>query len=279
MGGVPARSSVVAMLIAQISDCHIVERGALFADRVDSAAGLRAAVAAIGRLDRTPDVVLATGDLVNDGAADQYDHLMDLIADLDMPVIPVVGNHDDRSELRRRFPDTLPSGDPDSPIAFTVDTYPLRIIVLDSTIPGRNDGRLGVDQLDWLDSRLSEQPDRPTLVVQHHPPFASGISWMDDDCGFADSEAERVVLARHHHVEGVVAGHLHRSITRRYANTVAIVCPSTAAALDLDLTSSVVGYSTEPTGFLLHDWRPGVGMSTHVVTNGEHRRWTPSWAD
>lgn len=267
------------MLIAQISDCHIVERGALFADRVDSAAGLREAVAAIGRLDRRPDLVLATGDLVNDGTTAQYDHLMDLIADLDMPVIPVVGNHDDRSELRRRFADTLPSGDPDSPIAFTVDTYSLRIIVLDTTIPGRHDGRLGGDQLEWLDARLGEQPDRPTLVVQHHPPFDSGIKWMDDESGFADIETERAVLARHHHVEGIVAGHLHRSITRRFANTVALTCPSTAAALDLDLTTTVVGYSMEPTGFLLHDWRPGVGMSTHVVANGDHQRWTPSWAD
>lgn len=266
------------MLIAQISDCHIVEPARLFGDQVDSAAGLRAAIGAIGALDRRPDVVLATGDLVNDGTSAQYDHLEEILGGLDIPVIPVAGNHDDRTELRRRFDGVVPPGEPADPTCFTIDDHEVRLVILDTTIPGRHDGRVGSGQLAWLDDQLGSAPERPTIVVQHHPPFVTGLRWMDAHCGFADGDAEAVVLARHTHVEGVVCGHLHRSIQRRFANTIAMVCPSTAAPLDLDLGDGPVGYSTEPTGFLLHEWRPAIGLTSHVVSIGRYRRWTPPWS-
>ncbi len=262
------------MLIAQISDCHIVEPGRLFAGRVDSAAGLRAAIEAIEALDPRPDLVLATGDLVNDGTSEQYDHLDELLSGLAVPVIPVAGNHDDRSELRRRF-EVVPAGDPDDPVFFTVEEYPVRLVILDTTLPGRHDGAIGGKQLAWLDDRLDEQPDRPTIVVQHHPPFVTGLRWMDEHCGFIDADAEAAILRRHTHVEAVVAGHLHRAIHRRVGATIAMTCPSTAVALDLGIGDDPFGYSSEPTGFLLHEWRPAFGLTSHVLSIGEHRRWTP----
>ena len=102
------------MLIAQITDCHIVEPGGLMADRVDPAAGLRRAIAVINDLDPRPDLVLATGDLVNDGTPAQYDHLVPLLDQIAAPLLVIPGNHDDRTELRRRF-DGLPDGGPDEP--------------------------------------------------------------------------------------------------------------------------------------------------------------------
>ncbi|MEJ7800000.1 MAG: phosphodiesterase [Ilumatobacter sp.] len=267
------------MLIAQISDCHIVEPDRLFADQVDSAAGLRAAIGAIGALDRRPDLVLATGDLVNDGTSEQYDHLEEILGGLDIPVIPVAGNHDDRTELRRRFGGVVPSGEPGDPICFTIDDHQVRLVILDTTIPGRHDGAIDDDQLAWLEDQLRACPDRPTIVVQHHPPFITGLRWMDEHCGFATGEAEAAVLSGHDHVEAVVCGHLHRAIQRRLATTIAMVCPSTAAPLDLELGDGPFAYSTEPTGFLLHEWRPENGLTSHVVSIGEHRRWTPTWSE
>ena len=79
------------MLIAQITDFHIVEPGGLMADRIDPSVGLAAAIDMINELDPMPDLVLATGDLVNDGLSAQYDQ-------------QIPGNHDDRSEMRGRFP-------------------------------------------------------------------------------------------------------------------------------------------------------------------------------
>lgn len=261
------------MLIAQITDCHVVDRGELFVDRVDSAAALRRAVDAIGRLDPVPDVVLATGDLVNDGRTTQYDHLMELLADLDVPVIAAMGNHDDRGELRRRF--GLP-GSGDEPIDYVVDGYDVRFVVLDTTIPGEHRGRLTDRQIAWLDARLSDDT-RPTVVVQHHPPFLSGIASMDD-YGLEGSGRQAATLARHHHVEAVVAGHVHRAIVTRFGGTVASCWPSTAAQVTLDLTGGATSYTSEPAGFALHRWTAQGGLISHLVPLVDSERWTPSWA-
>lgn len=262
------------MLIAQISDCHIVEPGKTFVDRVDSAQGLRAAIDTIEALDLQPDLVLATGDLVNDGRAQQYDHLMSIVARLPMPVVPVVGNHDDRTELRQRF-DLLPDGGPDDPIDYVIDDYPVRIVVLDTTIAGRHDGALDAEQLAWLDRELGRRPDQPTLVVQHHPPVESGIAWMDTECGF-DGSGEALIVARHPQVHGVVAGHVHRAFHRRWAGTVVTVCPSTASPLVLEFGADPPSYTNEPVGLLLHRF-DGNSIVSHVVPTGAWDRWAPSW--
>lgn len=266
------------MLIAQISDCHIVDPGELFADRTDSADGLRRAVDTVQRLPVTPDLVLLTGDLVNDGTPSQYDHLVSLLDGLDMPLLPIPGNHDDRGQLRERFASVLPHGRPDEPIDVVYDLGALRVVALDTTIPGRHDGALTDAQLDWLDAQLAEMPETPTIVAQHHPPISSGIVWMDGDNGFATGRGEHEILSRHRHVEAVVSGHLHRSLQRRFAGTVSVTCPSTAGALGLGLFGGPVEYSTEPTGMLLHHWRDDAGLVSHVVPIGRFDTWSPSWA-
>lgn len=263
------------MLIAQISDCHILDRGERFVDRIDSAAGLRAAVATINALDPLPDLVLATGDLVDAGTASQYDHLVELLTPLTVPVLPIPGNHDDRTELRRRFA-SLPDGAPDDPIDHVVDDHDVRIVALDTTIPGDHAGRLSAAQCAWLDAELGSSPDHPTIVVQHHPPVPSGITWMDATCGFDDG-GEAAVIARHQHVEAILSGHLHRAFHRRYAGTISVTWPSTACQLDLALAGGAPRYTAEPTGMLLHDWRDGLGLTTHVVPIGRHDRWLPTW--
>lgn len=267
------------MLIAQISDCHIVEPGAMFADRVDSAAALRSAIETIRALPLQPDVVLLTGDLVNDGTSVQYDHLMELLGPLDLPLVPIPGNHDDRTELRKRFADVLPAGAGSDPIDLVVDVGVIRIVALDTTIPGRHDGALADTQLAWLDRELTAVPDRPTIVAQHHPPATSGIPWMDDTCGFADGRREAAIISRHVHVEAVVSGHLHRCLQQRFAGTISVTCPSTASQLELGLGGGAVEYTTQPTGIMLHHWRPDHGLVSHMVPIGPFDVWSPSWAE
>lgn len=266
------------MLVAQISDCHIVDPGEPFADRVDSAARLREAVATIARLPVRPDLVIGTGDLVNDGTASEYDHLAVLLAELEVPFVPLPGNHDDRTELRRRYP-MLPDGGPDDPLDFVMDGYPVRIVALDTTIPGRHDGRLTDEQCAWLDEQLAAAPEHPTIVAQHHPPVSSGVVWMDETCGFDGGDREADVIGRHHQVHAVVSGHLHRSFQRRFAGTIAVTAPSTASQLALGIDGSPTRYTNEPTGFLLHHWRDGIGLTSHVVPAGSFASWSPSWAD
>ena len=157
------------MLVAQISDCHVMAPGELFGGRLDSSVGARAAVDAIDALPTRPDLVLATGDLVNDGRPAQYEHLMEILSDLDVPIVPVVGNHDDRPEFRRRFAGRVPDGRPDDPIDHVVDVAGrdgdgLGFVVLDTPVPGRHAGRLSPDQLaalgEWFDAYRADEWDR-----------------------------------------------------------------------------------------------------------------------
>ena len=264
------------MLIVQITDCHIVEPGELVADRVDSAASLRRAVAQIRALATPPDLVVATGDLVNEGRPAQYDHLETILAELDVPVVPLPGNHDDRMQLRARF-DVLPTGDRDDPIDHVLDLGSMRIVFLDTQVLGSNAGRVADAQCAWVDEVLAEAPDRPTIVFQHHPPFETGIGFMDRDA-FEGAVAYEAVIARHRQVELVSCGHIHRSIVRRFGGTVAATWPSTSAQLGLALGDEVVQYTTEPAAFVVHHWTPGAGVRSHLQPVGEFDRWTPAWA-
>ena len=91
------------------------------------------------------------------------------------------------------------------------------------------------DRLRWLDATLSAAPHAPTLVMMHHPPFDTGIWWMDrSDIRGAD-DFERVVR-RHPQVRRVIAGHIHRSIQIARGETVVSVAPSTAHQVGLELT-------------------------------------------
>jgi 3',5'-cyclic-AMP phosphodiesterase len=268
------------MIVAQISDTHILAPAALFRARIDvtptgervyadldTARYLARAVAAINRLDPLPDVAVVTGDLVDHGDPAEYEHLRALLAPLRMPAFVIPGNHDARDPFRQAF-----RGDGYLPtegyLQYTVEDYPLRLVALDTLVPGAHHGMLGADRLDWLDRTLAAQPDRPTLVLMHHPPFATGITFMDG-MGLENPAALGGVLARHHQVERVLCGHLHRAIDRRFAGTVAGTAPSTAHQVRLDLVPDApLRFIFEPPGYQLHLWDQDA-VVTHTALFGD----------
>ena len=278
------------MLIVQLTDCHITAAGGLVAERVDPTPGLRRAVEHIGSLGDEVALVIGTGDLVNDGSTDEYDRLGELLAPLSVPWLPIPGNHDDRTLMRERF-SGLPGGGPDDPIDHVVDLVvdhgdppgagptadaAVRIVCLDTTIPGRHDGRLTSAQLDWLDRTLGGSPDLPTLIAQHHPPFASGIASMDR-FQLEGRHREHEIVGGHPHVIGVIAGHYHRTIVRSFGATTAFACPSTAVQLDHRLGGGRTTYSTDAPALAMHSIAEGA-LTTHVVQLTDTTTWSPSWA-
>src|ERR1700760_247621 len=144
-------------LLAQISDPHI---GASW-DGVDPIAGLREVVAAVAALPDRPDAVLLSGDLTDNGGPAEYATVRELLAPIGAPVHAIAGNHDDRAALRAAF--GLPGPDAD-PIQWAADLGPLRLVGLDTTIPGRAGGELDAERLAWLDAELSAAPRQPTLL-------------------------------------------------------------------------------------------------------------------
>jgi 3',5'-cyclic-AMP phosphodiesterase len=85
-----------------------------------------------------------------------------------------------------------------------VEGWPVRLILLDTSVPGRDAGRLSVAQLEWLEARLAERPEQPALVVMHHPPFLTGVAALDE-IGLLDADAFGDVIARCPQVEAIVA--------------------------------------------------------------------------
>jgi 3',5'-cyclic AMP phosphodiesterase CpdA len=259
------------MLFAQITDPHVALPGTAMDAQGRTADRLALAVDHIGALDPAPDAVVCTGDLADAGSEAEYQRLVELFAPLAAPLYVIPGNHDDRDSLRRVFRgaghDYLPER---GPLCYAVDLDPLRLIALDTLIPGQPGGRIDADQLVWLDARLAEAPDRPTVIMQHHPPFRTGIALMDG-MGLEAIEAEAEVVRRHPQVERILCGHLHRDITCRFAGTVATTCPSTGHQIQLDLREpGGLAITGEPPACVLHLWRDGGPLVSHVSYVDEH---------
>lgn len=265
------------MLIAQITDLHVVERGELFSGRVDTAAMLRSAIHRLATMRPRPDVVLATGDLVNDARPAQYDHLMEILDPLRVPIHVVPGNHDDRDEMRARFASLPSATSHEGRLDQVIDDHPVRLIGLDTTVPGEHGGVVTTPQMNWLDEVLTREPDRPTLLFQHHPPFTTGIAWMDD-VGLASSERLAATVGRHGNVVAVVCGHVHRPIVTGFGGTVASCWPSTGAQVALALDGTRYTYVDEPGAVVLHRWASGHGLVSHLDRVTDATTWTPAWA-
>jgi 3',5'-cyclic-AMP phosphodiesterase len=269
-------------IVAQITDTHILAPGKLYrgpvyqaapgAERVycefDTAPYLERAVAALNALVPRPDITVVTGDLVDHGEAAEYEHLRGLLAPLSMPVFVIPGNHDARDPLGEAFRGGgyLPK---EGYLQYTVEDFPLRLVALDTLIPGRHSGQLCADRLSWLEAALAAEPERPTLILMHHPPFPTGIAYMDK-YGLDNAAGLAQIVARHPQIERILCGHLHRAIDRRFAGTVAGTAPSTAHQIRLDLRPDTpLHFIFEPPGYQLHLWEAETGLVTHTAVFGD----------
>lgn len=259
------------MLIAQITDTHVSTPESVNDRWFDTPEHLARAVDHLNRLTPRPDVTLVTGDLVERGDPAEYARLHTILDRLAMPAYVVPGNHDGREALRAAFAHRgyLPAG---GFLHYTIEEWPVRLIGLDTHVPGSPGGELCGERLDWLDARLGEAPERPTLLFMHHPPFVTGLRAMD--AMGLDGKAELgTVIARHPQVEGVLCGHVHRPMTRRFGGTVATTCPATAHQLALDLAAEPrLAVVMEPPACMLHLWLgQEAGLVSHVSVIGGER--------
>ncbi len=257
------------MLLAQITDCHIRLPGKLLYGVLDTTPYLERAVAALNALDPRPDLVVLTGDLVDHGDAAEYARLRDILSGLRVPFRLIAGNHDSRATLAAAFPEHgYLRGE--GGFAHWVLDGALRLVALDSSEPGEIGGVLCEARLGWLARRLAEAPEQATLVLVHHPPISTGISHMDN-YPFRGAERLAAIVAANPQIERIIAGHVHRAMTIRWAGTVVSTCPSTAHQFALDLRPGVAAaYVLEPPCLQLHHWRAGSGLVTHTLPLGDH---------
>lgn len=261
------------MLIAQISDPHVTAEEVRADGRPSTAELMRRAVAHLLALPAPPDVVLVTGDCTDHGSAGEFARFRDLLRPLTMPVYTIPGNHDDRERMRAEFG---PQGSRpmDEFVQYVVENRPVRLIALDTVVPGHDEGLLCEARLSWLDERLAEAPDRPTLVFMHHPPFATGLDVLDR-LGLAGVEEFGAIIARHPQVERIVAGHIHCGLQRRFHGTLAMTCTSTALQIRIDhARADRLSSAMEQPSCLLHAWAPATGLLSYVSPVGDHGPFT-----
>lgn len=253
------------MLIAQISDLHIRPPGELAYGVAETNGLAERAIHALLRLDPRPDVVILTGDATDCGLDAEYTLLTELLGRLPMPVYAVPGNHDRREAMRAAFASGsfLPA---DGPLNFVVETRPVRLIGLDSLVPGESHGELSEETLKFLDRTLSAGPGVPALVFVHHPPFDCGIGHMDRIRLLGGADRLAAILTSHPQVERLVTGHHHRSVQVRFGGTICQIAPSVAHQVVLDLRDDAPSaFVLEPGAFLLHKWIEGTGLVTHTA--------------
>lgn len=251
------------MLIVQLSDLHVRPDGQLLLGRVDSNAATARAVDAVLRLDPAPDAVLVTGDLAEAGLAEEYAVVRRELDRLAMPVYVIPGNHDRREPMRAAFADAgyLPAeGDF---LHYVVDIGPLRLMALDTVIPGEPEGEIDALRLAWLQEQLEAAAPRPVLIAMHHPPFATGIGHMDA-MGCRGHGLLQALIAGYPNVERVLCGHVHRPVQARFGGTIASIAPSVAHQVALDLRPHAPAtFTLEPGAFHVHGFELMTGVVTH----------------
>lgn len=259
------------MLIAQITDLHLgFDAGNPFEfnqKRLDAV--LEVLIDGPNR----PDMLLVTGDMSEHGDDDSYRRCAAALAVCPFPVYPTVGNHDRRAPFARHFPQ-VPMVD--GFVQYSVRHGGLHLIVIDTRERGRHGGGFCARRAAWLGARLDEHPDTPTVIVMHHPPFDAGIEWMATHADERWVATFVATIAGHRQVRAILCGHLHRAIVAPWRGVSAIVCPSTAPQVALDLNpidperpDGRAMIIAEPPGYALHRWT-GRELVTLFDTVGDH---------
>lgn len=221
--------------ILHLSDTHFIAGdGGLYGSDVDSEAQLRLLFDEVEESGGRPEAIVITGDLADKGAPEAYAKLRAIVEPaaerLGAEVVWVMGNHDDRGAFRAGLLDQLPTS---QPIDRVHDVNGLRIIALDSTVPGAHHGEISSAQLDWLAEELSSPAPHGTILALHHPPVPSVLD-LSVLVELRDQPALAEVLEGSD-VRSIIAGHLHYSSTAIFAGIPVSVASATCYTQDLNV--------------------------------------------
>jgi 3',5'-cyclic AMP phosphodiesterase CpdA len=253
------------MLIAQMTDIHI---GFAPDEKPEEFNRLRfrATLARILDAPNRPDMLVLSGDITDHGDRYSFERTAELLAECPFPIWPMVGNHDTRAELLNAFPQVRAD---DGFVHYVLEQNGLRIVLLDTLEEGRHGGAFCERRQAWLEARLDEAPETPTLIFMHHPPVVSGIEWMDPGADEAWVQRLAAALRGREQVLAIHCGHLHRPLAASFEGIPLCVTPSVAPLVAMDLRPIDRNdpdqrdlITTEPPTYALHRW-DGTSLVTH----------------
>lgn len=194
-----------------MSDLHLVAPGAMSMG-LDTADRMKQAVDCVNQRYADADFCIIAGDLADLGEEAAYHRLKALTDQITIPTHITLGNHDDRPTFLAVFGQDMAAET--GKVDHVIDLKGYRIIILDSSEPGRVDGVLTAVQMDWLRARLAEAMGRPVIVVLHHN--ANALHIEADTIKLLDDAPFITALKTHDDIRQVIAGHVHLTSTAIY---------------------------------------------------------------
>lgn len=221
------------LTIAHISDTHFLAGGAPLYGSVATEEHLSQALDQLERSNVRPSALVFTGDLADLGEPDAYVRLRGIVEPaaerLGAKVIWVMGNHDERLQYSSLLFDVEGSEAPQDRV---YDIDGLRIIALDTSVPGYHHGELSDDQLSWLADVLETPAPHGTLLAVHHPPVPTPLLWAMEMLELHEQHRLGSVLAGTD-VRGILGGHLHFSTHSTFVGIPVSVAAATCYTLAL----------------------------------------------
>ncbi|MEE3000013.1 MAG: metallophosphoesterase [Pseudomonadota bacterium] len=217
------------MIIAQISDSHIDPESDKLEDRLRD---LYWVVNDINKLNPAPDIIIHTGDVVHNGTQEKYDLALTILGDIQAPLHVCAGNRDDKNLIATNFQTGHYVSSSSEFLQYSIDNYPVRLIAVDTTCSTTNMGYYCQERAEILNLMLAEEPQKPTVIFMHHPPFEikeSKYPFQFDDWNTVDHLAR--VLKKHNQVKKIFCGHSHRNSSGEIAGIPA----NTVSSIAIDL--------------------------------------------
>lgn len=260
-------------VLLHISDTHLIGGDRRLYGAVDADDRLGELLEQLNQSGLRPDAIVFTGDLADKGEPAAYRKLRGLVepfaAQLGAELVWVMGNHDDRAELRKFLLDEAPSMAPLDRVCM-IDG--LRIIVLDTSVPGHHHGEIRASQLGWLAEELATPAPDGTILALHHPPIPSVLD-MAVTVELRDQAALGRVL-RGTDVRAILAGHLHYSTNATFVGIPVSVASATCYTQDLTVAAGGNAWQRRrprlQPGARLSGHRRAFGDSAGRRRNGRH---------
>jgi Icc protein len=214
------RPSPQLLRIIQVSDCHVARDPRATYRGQSADRNLASLMPAIRRWQ--PDLLLLTGDVSEDASAAAYGRVSAQLSTAGAQVLALPGNHDDPAVMRRYFP----LGPWDGPRIYERRSW--KLVLLDSTEPGRIAGAFSATELQDLERCLQDQAAGNIALALHHQPVPVDSLWIDR---YALEDADRFwsLLERHPRIRCVAWGHVHQDFHTQRKNMELLGAPSTVA--------------------------------------------------